>query len=303
MQLENFTNKLTIAIPVYNRETYFEEALLSAINQTTRCNIIVYDNASDTDFFRLKCAEYGVSYYRQPENVGMFANWNSCMSTPNTEFVYILGDDDLLRNNYVERFLRALEIQPELDLFYSDFKLINGSGMFCGNHKHKLLFGSLDSHEVKSSVMKHGLSYPSVTAAIRRSKFNGYESQFHASNDWLWFYSNYESLNVFGDSECLVSYRVHKENESRNTLTKLSTSISILFILKNVLNLPWTFYEFKVFLRASILMNQKDSKRLLKLDNPYIHFFNRYKSKKIVSYLPVLLIRFIYKLLQVKNDK
>ena len=42
----NYTDLLTIAMPVYERKDFFVEALESAIKQTIKCKIIVIDNCS-----------------------------------------------------------------------------------------------------------------------------------------------------------------------------------------------------------------------------------------------------------------
>lgn len=99
------SSDLTIAIPVYERIDYFEDALRSAIDQTIACQIIVVDNNSSHEAFKfiVDSIDNGrVKYYKNAENVGMIGNWNRCIELCETEYITILHDDDLLANTFVE---------------------------------------------------------------------------------------------------------------------------------------------------------------------------------------------------------
>ena len=99
------SSDLTIAIPVYERVDYFEDALRSALDQTIMCQIIVVDNNSSHETFKLIIDEIGngrVKYYKNEENLGMIGNWNRCIELCQTEYIAILHDDDLLASTFVE---------------------------------------------------------------------------------------------------------------------------------------------------------------------------------------------------------
>ena len=106
-KIMKFTDLLTIAIPVYERKDFFLEALNSAINQTVKCNIIVIDNCSSHDYFKKICLEKKITYYRNDRNIGQDPNLNKCYKLPETEFVTLLWDDDILEPTYVSSFLDA----------------------------------------------------------------------------------------------------------------------------------------------------------------------------------------------------
>ena len=115
-------NTVTITFPVYERFDFFEEALNSALNQTVQCPIIVVDNGSSHNKFKLLCEKYQgrVKYYRNPDNIGMFPNWNRCFELAETEYAIIVGDDDILMPTYIEEFLKVYEKHPELGLYYTN---------------------------------------------------------------------------------------------------------------------------------------------------------------------------------------
>lgn len=98
---------ITIAIPVYERYDFFEEALFSALKQTVPCQILVVDNASSHMRFAdsvKALKDDRVRYYRNSENLGMTGNWNKCIELCDTEWITILHDDDWLHPQFIEFF-------------------------------------------------------------------------------------------------------------------------------------------------------------------------------------------------------
>ncbi|MFO7977562.1 MAG: glycosyltransferase [Bacteroidales bacterium] len=110
------TELFTIAIPVFNRFDFFEQAIHSALNQTVKCRIVVLDNASDHGLFSSFVSELNnplVSYHRNEKNLGMVPNWNKCIEMAQTPWISILHDDDLLHPQFVETMLKAIKKHPE----------------------------------------------------------------------------------------------------------------------------------------------------------------------------------------------
>ncbi len=217
------TEKLTIAIPVFNRTDFFNESLRSALNQTVSCKVIVVDNASNTSYFKDTCDEFGVDYYRNGSNIGMFGNWNKCVHLAKTEYILILGDDDILKVNYVEEFVKALS-RYEFDIYFVNFQILWDDGSlsdwYSKDNFHvdtDPLFGFFNGIKLLSNASTSLLSIPSVFAAVKREilmKKPFYEN-FHSSNDWLWYYTSCTEYNFFGNNIFLGIYRKHKNGDSK----------------------------------------------------------------------------------------
>jgi glycosyltransferase involved in cell wall biosynthesis len=98
---------LTIFIPTYNREQHlsrqlkFLTSILCRINKgKILVNIIVSDNASD-DNTSLVAVQYEnefswVASHRQPRNVGFDGQFEYLVSSELGDYVWVLGDDDLI---------------------------------------------------------------------------------------------------------------------------------------------------------------------------------------------------------------
>ena len=113
-------NNVTIAIPVYNRYLYFEEAIFSVLSQSYNVNIIVVDNNSEHDKFERFIKELNmpnVKYFRNEYNVGMVENWNKCIEYCDTEWLSILHDDDWISPSYVSEISKMIVKFPKINIF------------------------------------------------------------------------------------------------------------------------------------------------------------------------------------------
>lgn len=230
-------DNLTIAIPVFERTEFFEEALYSLLNQTVKCKVIVVDNNSSHTFFQEICGKFKVDYFKNSSNIGMFPNWNKCFELAKTEFVMILGDDDILDLNYVSIFQASLKDNPDIDIFFSDFELLDNDTKAISNHNHTFPYGYMKNGE---KVIEYGILYrlgfPVITSVIKKEKFSGFYKDFHASNDWAWIYENIEKMVVYGENAKLLKYRYHNNNDTKKPETLINCHISILYIYKILLN-------------------------------------------------------------------
>jgi hypothetical protein len=98
---------LTIAIPTFQRPGLLLETLRSvaALEFDIPVEVIIVDNDPDGDDLAATALMdvlkgWSYSYYRNIRNVGMFGNWNQCLSLAQGKYVTVLHDDDLLVANF-----------------------------------------------------------------------------------------------------------------------------------------------------------------------------------------------------------
>ncbi|MEW6111023.1 MAG: glycosyltransferase, partial [Thermodesulfobacteriota bacterium] len=88
-------------------------AIESAINQNTNVpfEVVVVDNETDPAMAEQVdelVRSFGCKHlhlYRNEQNIGMFGNWNRCISLARGEWISILNDDDRLHREYVDTVL------------------------------------------------------------------------------------------------------------------------------------------------------------------------------------------------------
>ena len=86
--------------------------------------MLVCDNAS-TDNTEEMVSPYlersDFSYHCNPQNVGMLGNLRETAHCARGQYVWILGDDDLLLPGAIERVLQALDQYPDIALAYLNY--------------------------------------------------------------------------------------------------------------------------------------------------------------------------------------
>lgn len=104
--------KLTIALPVYNRTDFVKSALDSAVKQTVPCSILLIDNNSPHNDFKQIVDSYegvDIKYIKTEETVPQDENFNNCFRYAETPWVTVLHDDDMLHCQFVEYCQNIIE--------------------------------------------------------------------------------------------------------------------------------------------------------------------------------------------------
>ena len=94
--------RLTITIPTYNRSEALSKTVRQLLPQLTQeCNLLIVDNASETPAIAvlgellLAWPDVNIQIHRNRYNVGMCGNFMRCFELCDTEWLWILGDDDI----------------------------------------------------------------------------------------------------------------------------------------------------------------------------------------------------------------
>jgi len=115
---------VSIIIPLYNKEQYFERCFNSVAKQTYKnieC-IIVEDCSTDNS---LKLAEHLVRNYvgnikfvliKHEFNIGLSAARNTGINNSNGEYVYFLDSDDEITDNCISSLVMLVEKYPDIDI-------------------------------------------------------------------------------------------------------------------------------------------------------------------------------------------
>lgn len=121
---QNIKPLLTIAIPTYNRSQYLGLCLDHICSQLTALvKVVVRDNHSynyDVDaFMKPYIDKYNVSLYKNPINVGGDANIAKLFEFCETQWLWVIGDDDYIRSDAINVVLDI--INKHSDAIYIKF--------------------------------------------------------------------------------------------------------------------------------------------------------------------------------------
>jgi glycosyltransferase involved in cell wall biosynthesis len=124
------TPLLSICVPTYNRPDRLRVMLQAILPQVADCSdkveLWISDNASTDDTAQVveESKRLGpFRYSRNATNIGLISNLIRCATElAQGEFVWLLGDDDLLCPNALSRIVSALEVNRGLELINLNFQ-------------------------------------------------------------------------------------------------------------------------------------------------------------------------------------
>lgn len=117
--------KLSICIPTYNRASHLANALQSIASNRllghVEVQVCVSDNCSSDDTAAVTRAaqqKLMIKYQKNETNVGLAGNFLKAVEMADGEFVWLIGDDDLLLPNALGHVLGLIDRHPQVDYFY-----------------------------------------------------------------------------------------------------------------------------------------------------------------------------------------
>ncbi len=200
---------ISVIIPTYNRATFIQAAVDSALNQTrVPLEIIVVDDGSTDGTHRLLSA-YGapVRVIRQP-NCGRSAARNTGLRAARGDLILFLDSDDLLAPRCIERCARVLEQDTDLSVVYTDAHVMDAGGRIVGRYS-QILRGRRPSGNVFDELARR--CFLTVSSMVRRSCLAGdvfEEGMEHCEDYDLWRRLAARCRFQFVD-EPLLCYRFH----------------------------------------------------------------------------------------------
>ncbi len=117
--------KLAICIPTYNRAKHLDNCLQSIISikqfSNLQFQVCVSDNGStdNTEEIVKKAQEkIEIKYNKNDTNIGIPLNFLKVIEMAESEFTWLIGDDDLLFPNTIDSLYELIDKNPDVDFFY-----------------------------------------------------------------------------------------------------------------------------------------------------------------------------------------
>ena len=125
----DFIYPCAIIIPVYNGEMYIKEAVISALNQTVTCEVIVVNDGSTDKTHDILCGVPNITYLIKA-NGGTASALNIGIRNSNANWIHWLSADDVLYEDAVEKMLEKIDNNEKI--YYSNYDIINEKSEFIG---------------------------------------------------------------------------------------------------------------------------------------------------------------------------
>lgn len=105
--------KVTAVLPTIGRIKYLDIAIDSILNQSKKFDeVIVFDNSTEQNLKELSIFGYSesIEFVQSGKQLNAIDSWNTAVKNATSEYVTIIGDDDVLLPNYCENIHKLLEL-------------------------------------------------------------------------------------------------------------------------------------------------------------------------------------------------
>ncbi|MDJ0688929.1 MAG: glycosyltransferase family 2 protein [Xenococcaceae cyanobacterium MO_188.B32] len=258
----------SVMITSYKRIEYLEQALRSVLNQgidEQDMQIEVVDDCSPPENAQ-KIAkiveEVGkgrVAFYRQPQNVGIYANWNTCIARSRGHWVHILHDDDFVMPGFYRCLQESLEQESNVGAAFCRYAYINEEGErhFLSRLERKT--PGILSNWIERIAVSQAIQCPSIVVKRKTyEQLGGFYLQLRWSNDWEMWKRIAINYPVWYEPQILASYRLHSSSES----SQLTRSGANIVDIRNAINFSQSYLAEK--------LSPKYAKKLSKM--AFIHY-------------------------------
>ncbi len=118
--------KVSICIPQYNRKDALRLVIEDVLSQTYRdFELIIVDDASTDETYKVvsEFSDSRIRYFRNPENLGLYPNFNKCIELSSGEYVAIYHNHDRYAKTIVEESVKILDNYPNVGFVHTGTSL------------------------------------------------------------------------------------------------------------------------------------------------------------------------------------
>ena len=133
--------KISVALCTYNGEKFLSEQLESILQQSVKPNeiIICDDGSKDSTVKILKNSESNhsniIQVHQNAVNLGFVKNFEKAISLCLGEIIFLSDQDDIWKENKIERFIETFENNPDCTYVFSNAEATDEIG---GNLEYSL---------------------------------------------------------------------------------------------------------------------------------------------------------------------
>jgi len=227
------TPKVSISVPLYNKEKYIGRTISSLLSQTfSDFELIICDNASSDKSLEIVSSfnDPRIKIFTEKETNWDGSNWNKCVTLSSGKYVALFHADDLYDPQIIEKQVKAFEKYPELGAVFTRAYTIDEKDavmgeMFADEALIKSETVNLDA-ALRSYIETGRGSFICPSATILKSVYDNIglyrlpEGIYKFGNDYDLYFRVLEKYPIKILPEKLVKYRIYPEQDTNRCVKK-----------------------------------------------------------------------------------
>ncbi|AEV70619.1 glycosyltransferase [Acetivibrio clariflavus] len=181
---------ISVCMATYNGEKFIEQQLASILHQTIQPDevIISDDNSSDNtceiikNFIKKNSLNENWKLYINDTNLGYPQNFYVAMSKCKGDIVFLADQDDIWKNDKIEKMVDILEKYPKIDVLSCNHNLIDVNGEIIHSYIPRIRSKKTSLYPVDAKDILKGFHWPGMTIAYRNTFYKKIEKSLNGSN-------------------------------------------------------------------------------------------------------------------------
>ena len=225
-QYNNYTGKdFTFVVCTYKECAYLEECIKSLVNQTVKANILI-STSTPNEYVKGIANKYGIEIRVNP-NGGQIKDYNFAMKQPDTELIMLMHQDEIIRENFVERVVFELNHVKKPIIAFTNYlemhnDMVDEKPSTMVRIKRILLFPLYARCLSGTWLGKRGIqlfgdpiTHPTVVCVRKEMPDEIFREQYKASMDWdLWERLSRQKGSFVYVKDVLLYHRMNDENQT-----------------------------------------------------------------------------------------
>lgn len=228
--------KVSVCLPVFNGEKFLAKVLENLCQQTfTDLEIIVADDCSTDQSLaiieKFAAQDSRIVYWKNESNLGLFANYNLCMSKAQGQYIKLSAQDDLLAPDCIQKMYGVLSTRPEIALVTSSKNWIDENGNIL---ETRVRFKG-DVHLPSSSViignfvcLNNWIGEPVTVMFRQRDCGTGFDTAYYNWGDLDYWFRILQNGDLYVLEEVLCSFRIHGQQSTSASLSGMYVPADIV---------------------------------------------------------------------------
>jgi glycosyltransferase involved in cell wall biosynthesis len=208
-------------IPTYNCATYLRATLQGVLAQDPgpdRMQIEVVDDHSTEDDPAAVARVLGadrIAFFRQPRNLGVSGNLNSCLERSRGRLIHLLHGDDGVRGGFYTRMQQAFQARPDIGAAFCRQIFMDAAGRWLSvSALEQDASGVLDDWLIRLASEQRIMTPSMVVRREAYEHLGGFDPRLICSEDWEMWVRIAASYPIWYEVEPLALYRMHSNSNT-----------------------------------------------------------------------------------------